>query len=128
VSHIANFVACIQRGVQCHKTVVGYPNGPKFLKNIASVLYSEGLIMRYVIENDPARVSVYLKAGVIRRVKIVSTPGRKYHVSSYKLASLVYKNPRVVYIVSTAYLGIVSSRIALSKNLGGEVLCSILHV
>lgn len=127
MSHIANFISVIKVGVKCSKTHVKYNRGPKFLINFIKAIYSEGLILRYAAtyEAGVLSIKIFLKPNLIKDIRIVSTPGRKSYVSVYNLKSSVFKNPRVVYILSTSSLGIVSSNIAIEKNVGGELLCKI---
>jgi ribosomal protein S8 len=126
MSHIANFISCIKVGVKCSKTQVGYSGGPKFLVNFIRAVYSEGLITRYVVsQKDVLSIKVFLKPGLIKDIKIISTPGRKMYISVYKLKSLLFKNPRIIYFISSSAYGIISVNKALEKNTGGELLCSI---
>ena len=117
MSHIANFISCIKVGVKCSKTQVEYSKGPKFLIDLIKVIYSEGLIYRYVVSRkDFLTITVFLKPNLIKDIKIVSTPGRKLYTSVYNLESAVFKNPRAMYFISTSKHGIISSDTALKKK------------
>lgn len=126
MSHIANFISAIKVGVKCSKTQIKYDKGPKFLVDFIKAVYSEGLIFRYVVLSGKVlSIRVFLKPHLIKDIKIVSTPGRKVYTSVYHLKSAAFKNPRTVFIISTSALGIISSNVALQKNVGGEILCKI---
>src|SRR6201999_2778078 len=103
MSHISNFISCIKVGVQCHKTQIKYSKGPKFLINLIKAVYSEGLVLRYVVLQEKfLTITVFLKPHLIKDIKIVSTPGRKVYISVYLLKSWVFKNPRTLYFISTS--------------------------
>jgi ribosomal protein S8 len=126
MNHVANFISCIKVGVKCSKTQVAYSGGPKFLINLAKTIYSEGLIVRYVVsQNDVLSIKMFLKPGLIKNIKIISTPGRRVYAPVRGLKSSFFKNPRKIYFISSSAHGIVSINKALEKNTGGEVLCFI---
>jgi ribosomal protein S8 len=126
MSHIANFISCIKVGVKCSKAQVAYSRGPKFLINFAKAIYSEGLIARYVVsQDDVLTIKMFLKPGLIKDIKIISTPGRKCYASVYALKSMFFRHPRTIYFISSSAYGIIPISKALEKNSGGEVLCFI---
>lgn len=126
MSHIANFISAVKVGVKCSKTQIKYAKGPKFLINLIKAIHGEGLVLRYVVSHEKfLTITVFLKTNLIKEIKIVSTPGRKLYTSNYCLRSVIFRDPRTLYFISTSKYGIVSSNFALEKNVGGEVLCYI---
>jgi ribosomal protein S8 len=130
MSHLANFISCVKVGIQCHKTSIHYNSGTKFLKNFIKAVYEARLIDRYTfLKIDKAHViTADLRPNILKNVRMISKPGRKIYVSVYQLKSLLYKNTRKTYILSTSTKGVIDGRKAVEDNIGGELLCEFLHI
>ncbi|MDH3005166.1 MAG: 30S ribosomal protein S8, partial [Candidatus Shikimatogenerans sp. JK-2022] len=97
--------------------------------NITKVLYNNNYIKNYKISNYNKKynkIIIYLKYinknSVIRNIKRISKPSlRKY--LKYKNISKVL-NGYGIYIISTS-LGVMTGYEAVSKKIGGEILCII---
>jgi len=130
MSHLANLISSINVGIKCSKTDVHYAYGTKFLKSFVKAIYSANLINRYSFleKNGKLLLSMELKLSFLKNVKMLSKPGRKLYISVYQLKSLLYKNNRKVYIISTSTMGVIHSGIAINNNIGGELLCEFYHI
>lgn len=97
----------------------------KLKANVCKVLKDEGYIRSFKIiakEKSDIRIKVLLKDGAIVGLKRFSKPGLRQYRGYNDM-------PRVlsglgISVVSTSQ-GVMSSREAKTKKLGGEVLCSI---
>lgn len=99
----------------------------KIKSEIARILKEEGFIANYKKIESPNKnfLRIYLKYGpnkeqVIREIKRISKPGRRYY-SSYKE---IPNEPLKIYILSTPK-GIITDKEARKLKVGGEVICSI---
>ena len=125
---IADMLTRIRNAVRVEHPVVDMPLS-KVKRGLAEVLKREGYIWDFeIIEEKPrAKLRINLKFGpngerVIQKIKRVSTPGRRVYSS-------IARTPEVlqglgVFILSTNQ-GVLSSREAKAKNVGGEVLCEV---
>lgn len=125
---IADMLSRIRNALMVERPYVDIPTS-KVKVGIAQALQREGYIWDFeVLEEKPRSIlRVNLKFGpngerVIQKIKRVSTPGRRVYSS-------VAGTPQVlqglgVFILSTNQ-GVLSSREAKAKNVGGEVLCEV---
>jgi small subunit ribosomal protein S8 len=101
----------------------------KLKEEIARVLKEEGFIKGYRVEKGEAfdTLVVDLKFGrnrerVLTDLKRISKPGRRVYARKDRL-------PRVLYGLGTAILstsqGVVTSRTAQERGVGGEVICFV---
>lgn len=103
--------------------------GTKEFKNVLDIMKLEGFIKGYEMVEDKkllqaCRVDfIYKEAqSVIRGLKRISKPSLRVYVSSNELKS--YLKRFAVPIVSTSQ-GVLSGRYAISKNIGGELICEV---
>lgn len=101
----------------------------KTCESVLQVLLDEGYIRgfsREKNERDHLRLKVELKyydeKPVIQKVARCSKPGRRVYSGSSKLKPHV--NGLGIYVISTSQ-GVMSDVVARSKNIGGEILCSV---
>jgi small subunit ribosomal protein S8 len=125
---IADMLSRIRNALMVERPYVDIPSS-KVKIGIAEALQREGYIWDFeVIDEKPrAKLRINLKFGpngerVIQKIQRVSTPGRRVYSS-------IAKTPEVlqglgIYILSTNQ-GVLSSREAKAKNVGGEVLCEV---
>ena len=125
---IADMLTRIRNANKAMHDRVEMPNS-RMKQEIARLLKDEGYIKDYrVVEGTPfATLVIDLKFGKNRRriltdVKRVSRPGRRVYARKDRL-------PRVLGGMGTAILststGLITSRTAEQKGVGGEVLCFI---
>ncbi|MGQ0633264.1 MAG: 30S ribosomal protein S8 [Planctomycetaceae bacterium] len=125
---IADMLTRIRNAVAIERPFVEIPASQEKI-GVAQVLAREGYIWDFeVVEGKPAKVlRVNLKYGpngepLIQEIKRVSKPGRRVYRRAKELP--VVLEGLGISIVSTSQ-GILSNREATSKNVGGEVLCSV---
>ncbi|QDT54421.1 30S ribosomal protein S8 [Caulifigura coniformis] len=125
---IADMLSRIRNALMVERPYVDIPTS-RVKVGIAEALQREGYIWDFeIIDEKPrAKLRINLKFGpngerVIQKIRRVSTPGRRVY-------SGIAKTPEVlqglgVFILSTNQ-GVLSSREAKAKNVGGEVLCEV---
>jgi small subunit ribosomal protein S8 len=125
---IADMLSRIRNALMVERPFVDIPTS-KLKVGIAEALQREGFIWDFeVVDEKPRSVlRINLKFGpngerVIQSIRRVSKPGRRVYSS-------IEKTPEVlqglgVFILSTNQ-GVLSSREAKAKNVGGEILCEI---
>tara|TARA_B110000211_G_scaffold104210_1_gene121311 strand:- start:1587 stop:1967 length:381 start_codon:yes stop_codon:yes gene_type:complete len=96
----------------------------KFMLEILTVLRNEGYIRGFSL--NTGKIKVYLKYfnknPTFNNISLISKPSRKIF---YSVSNLFKKNTQTgTFIISTSQ-GLFSSRDAVKKNLGGEVVCYI---
>ena len=128
VDSIGDFLTIIRNGMLVSKRTVKAPHSTlKF--EIAQILKSEGFIKDVVVEElDAAKkqITIHLKyvkgESVIHEIKRISTPGRRAYVghASYKpvIGGLGLS-------IVTTNQGVMSSKQARQRGVGGEVLCTV---
>ena len=101
----------------------------KFRAKILEVLKQEGYISNYKILSESKNKSslvVDLKyhngMPVIKEIKRVSKPGRRIYAKANSISKI--QNGLGLAIVSTS-IGIMSDSEARTKNVGGEIICSV---
>jgi small subunit ribosomal protein S8 len=93
--------------------------------NICKVLKEEGFIRSFKIiakEKSDIRLKVGLKPGAIVGITRVSKPGLRIYKKHDEMPRVV--SGLGISVVSTSK-GVISSRMAKHKKLGGEVLCNV---
>lgn len=125
---IADMLSRIRNALMVERPFVDIPTS-KLKVGIAEALQREGFIWDFEIVDEKPRqiLRINLKFGpngerVIQSIKRISTPGRRVYSS-------IDKTPEVlkglgVFIMSTNQ-GVLSSREAKAKNVGGEILCEV---
>jgi len=125
---IADMLSRIRNALMVERPFVDIPSS-KLKVGIAEALQREGFIWDFEVLDEKPRaiLRINLKFGpngerVIQKIKRVSTPGRRVYAK-------VQDTPEIlqglgVCILSTNQ-GVLSSREAKAKNVGGEVLCEV---
>jgi len=101
----------------------------RFKIEVAKVLKAEGFIRTYRMldDNKQGILRVYLRFGpgnerIIRGIRRVSRPGLRVYRKAQKLPKVM--SGLGVAILSTSH-GVMTSKAARERSLGGEVLCYI---
>lgn len=99
----------------------------KIKEQIAKVLLEEGYIAAYDVAGDKKpkmtiRLKYFKGAPVIEEIHRISRPGLRTYKDNQELPKV--RGGLGVAIVSTSQ-GILSSRQATEKGLGGEILCTV---
>lgn len=125
---IADLLTRIRNALRIERPSVDIPSS-KLKVGIAEVLQREGYIWDFeVIEQAPQNIlRVNLKYGpngerVIQQLQRVSKPGRRNYVAVSDVPEVL--DGLGISVLSTNQ-GVLSNREAKSKNVGGEVLCSV---
>jgi len=95
----------------------------KFILNIAKLLVKEKILSEVKEEEGTLTVSLlyHKKQPMLADIKLVSRPGLRVYWGSAEIA--IKKGP-FFYIVSTPQ-GVISSREAMKKNIGGEIIAQV---
>ena len=125
---IADMLTRIRNALLIERPFVDMPHS-KLKQGIADVLQREGYIWDYeVVETEPSKtLRVNLKYSatgerVIQRLTRISKPGRRVYAESRKVPQVL--EGMGICILSTNQ-GVLSSREAKAKHVGGEVLCEV---
>lgn len=125
---IAQFLTVIRNAGASKHEKVDMP-ASKVRAGVAQILANEGYIRSFKVAKDSKQgiMRVYLKydeAGnhAITAIDKVSTPGRRVYVKSDKVPKV--RSGLGISIISTSS-GIMSDKQAASKNVGGELLCTV---
>lgn len=121
---IANMICSLKNAILAGHDRVEFP-ASRLKANICKVLKEEGYIKSFKViakEKNDIKIKVLLKDGSIVGLQRVSKPGLRVYSSYDSL-------PRVlsglgISVVSTS-LGVLSSREAKKKKIGGELLCNV---
>ena len=112
----------------CHR-VVEIP-ASNLKKEITKILFDQGYILSYKFEENDVQGSIKIalkydkvtKEPVIRSIQRVSTPGLRKYAGATELPRVL--NGLGIAIVSTSH-GVMTSKQAKQRNVGGEVLCYV---
>jgi small subunit ribosomal protein S8 len=125
---IADMLTRIRNAILIERPFVEMPHS-NVKQGIADVLQREGYIWDYeVLDGNPARIlRVNLKYSatgerVIQHLVRVSKPGRRVYAESRKLPDVL--QGMGICVLSTNQ-GMLSSREARAKHVGGEVICEV---
>lgn len=125
---ISQFITVIRNAALAKHEKVDVP-ASKVRAGIAQILANEGYIRSFKIAKDSKQgiMRIYLKyddAGnsVISAIDRVSRPGRRVYVQNDKVPSV--RSGLGMSIISTSQ-GIMDSKQAKEKKLGGELLCTL---
>lgn len=121
---VGDMLTRIRNGSKAGLDKVDVP-ASKIKANICKVLKEEGFIKSFkIVAKSPSDITIKvgIKEGGIAGIKRVSTPGLRVYKGYTEM-------PRVlsglgISVVSTSS-GIMSSRKAVEKKLGGEILCNV---
>jgi len=144
---IADMLTRVRNANQVERPAVDMP-ATKLKAGIARVLREEGFILDYQVGKSASdehghpsftevpeseigagklTLRVYLKYGaegekVIRLIRRDSRPGRRVYLAKRELGRVL--DGQGIRVLSTSH-GVMSDRQAKSRNLGGEVLCTV---
>lgn len=127
---IADMATCIRNGLQIEAAHVDVPSS-RLKVQMAAALQREGFIWDYELHPNESRpgesLRVNLKYGpsgerVIRSIQRVSRPGRRVYYGAANMPRIL--GGMGVLLLSTNQ-GVLSSREALEKGIGGEALLEI---
>lgn len=125
---IADFLTRVRNANDARHSVVEIP-ASNLKKDIADILKSEGFVkdVEFVEDDKQGIVRIFLKYGqnderVITGVKRISKPGLRVYAKAEEMPKVL--NGLGIAIVSTSE-GVVTDKIARSKNVGGEVLAYV---
>ena len=126
---IADFLTRLRNAnIAGHKTVL-IPLS-KIKKEITKILFDQGFILNYKIEDDEIQgsIKIALKYGrlskkpVIKKLERVSKPGLRKYTNSSSIPRVL--NGLGINIVSTSK-GLMTGKKASRENLGGEIICNV---
>ncbi len=123
---IADMLTRIRNAFRARHVKVEMPVS-KMKERILKILAEEGYISSYHIVSRKGVISVALKyrpdgSSVIEHLQRVSRPGRRVYADH---ASIPYVRGGMGMAVISTSQGVICSRTAKKKNIGGEVLCSV---
>ena len=126
---IADFLTRLRNAnIAGHKTVL-IPLS-KIKKEITKILFDQGFILNYKIEDDEIQGSIKIalkydrlsKKPVIKKLERVSKPGLRKYTNSSSIPRVL--NGLGINIVSTSK-GLMTGKKASRENLGGEIICNV---
>ena len=124
---IGDMLARIKNSQSRNYKKIQMPNS-KFKVKIAEVLKNEGYIIDYKVSSDEKKptLEIILKynygSPVISSIQRISKPGRRIYTKADSIPKI--QSGLGIAIVSTSR-GIMSGNDAKSKNIGGEIICSV---
>ena len=125
---VADMLTRVRNAINIERPFVDMPHS-KLKQGIAEALKREGFVWEVsTIEGSPrSSLRIDLKYGpdgerVIQRLKRVSSPGRRVYCGVGELPNVL--QGLGVCLLSTSQ-GILSTREAKAKNVGGEILCEV---
>lgn len=124
---IADFITRVRNAGQAGHKHVEVP-ASKIKLGISEILKDQGFIEDFefidngIQGNIKLTLRYYQRETVIRQIKRISKPGRRVYTSVNNLPRV--KNGLGIAVLSTSH-GVMTSKQAKTKNIGGEVLCSV---
>lgn len=124
---IADFITRIRNAGQAGHKYVEIP-ASKIKLGISEILKDQGFIEDVEFNDNGIQGNIkltlryYQREPVIRQIKRISKPGRRVYSSVNNLPRV--KNGLGIAVLSTSH-GVMTSKQAKTKNIGGEVLCSV---
>jgi small subunit ribosomal protein S8 len=125
---IADMLTRIRNAIQIESPSVDIP-ASRVKVGLAEALQREGFIWDFeIIEQPPQNVlRINLKYGpngerVMQRIRRVSAPGRRVYAHAKNMPSVLQG---LGVCILTTNQGVLSSREAKAKNVGGEILCEV---
>lgn len=120
---VGDFLIRIKNASLAGRKTVNFPSN-KFVISVAKTLMKEGYLREVRVTQESLKVilSYKKKEPIITDIKIVSTPGLRVYMKVEELQKI--KSPSI-FILSTPE-GIMSSKEAIKKKQGGEVIAKIL--
>lgn len=130
IDPIADYLTRVRNAVKAGHRVVEIPTS-KVKKEITKILFDQGYILSYKLEDDKGpqgTIKIALKYDkltkdpVIKDIQRISKPGLRKYASSSDLPRIL--NGLGIAIVSTSH-GVMTGKQAQAQNVGGEVLCYV---
>ena len=130
IDPIADYLTRVRNAVNAGHRVVEIP-ASKVKKEITKILFDQGYILSYKLEDDKGpqgTIKIALKYDkltkdpVIKDIQRISKPGLRKYASSTELPRIL--NGLGIAIVSTSH-GVMTGKQAKDQNVGGEVLCYV---
>lgn len=127
---IADYLTRIRNAQQVGHRVVEIP-ASKMKSSITEILYDQGYILKYKIDNEAGKqgiISIALKYDpitkepVIRKLGRISKPGLRKYSPANEIPRII--NGLGIAIVSTSK-GMMTGKAAEKANVGGEVVCYV---
>ena len=126
---IADYLTRIRNAQQAGHRTVAIPLS-KMKKGITEILYDQGFIYRYKIdekEGPQGTISIALKYNrekkpVIKSLGRISKPGLRKYAKSDEIPEII--NGTGICIVSTSQ-GLMTDKKARQMNVGGELICYV---
>lgn len=99
----------------------------KAKKRIVEIFKEFGFVEHFLVSEEKKKIRVFLKYNrarkpVINKIQRISRPGRREYIGSSDIPSI--RKGLGLAVVSTSQ-GMLDGESARSKNLGGELICSI---
>ena len=126
---IADYLTRVRNANSAGHRVVSIP-ASKLKLEITKILFDQGYILSYKVEDDTVQKSIKIalkydrltKEPVIKKLQRISTPGLRQYASSGEIPRVL--NGLGTAIVSTSY-GVMTGKQAKKENVGGEVICYV---
>lgn len=126
---IADYLTRVRNANSAGHRVVSIP-ASKLKLEITKILFDQGYILSYKVEDDTVQKSIKIalkydrltKEPVIKKLQRISTPGLRQYASSGDIPRVL--NGLGTTIVSTSH-GVMTGKQAKKENVGGEVICYV---
>jgi small subunit ribosomal protein S8 len=126
---IADYLTRVRNANSAGHRVVSIP-ASKLKLEITKILFEQGYILSYKVEDDTVQKSIKIalkydrltKEPVIKKLQRISTPGLRQYASSGDIPRVL--NGLGTAIVSTSH-GVMTGKQAKKENVGGEVICYV---
>ena len=126
---IADYLTRVRNANSAGHRVVSIP-ASKLKLEITKILFDQGYILSYKVEDDTVQKSIKIalkydrltKEPVIKKLQRISTPGLRQYASSGEIPRVL--NGLGTSIVSTSH-GVMTGKQAKKENVGGEVICYV---
>ena len=124
---IGDYLTRIRNAGAANLKTVEIP-GSNTKKEITKILKDQGYISDFEFNDEGYQGTIkitlkyYKSEPTIKDIKRVSTPGRRVYAPAKRLPRV--NNGLGIAIISTSH-GVMSDKEARSKNIGGEVLCTV---
>ncbi|MBL18337.1 MAG: 30S ribosomal protein S8 [Flavobacteriaceae bacterium] len=126
---IADYLTRVRNANSAGHRVVSIP-ASKLKLEITKILFDQGYILSYKVEDDTVQKSIKIalkydrltKEPVIKKLQRISTPGLRQYASSVDIPRVL--NGLGTAIVSTSH-GVMTGKQAKKENVGGEVICYV---
>jgi small subunit ribosomal protein S8 len=126
---IADYLTRVRNANSAGHRVVSIP-ASKLKLEITKILFDQGYILSYKVEDDTVQKSIKIalkydrltKEPVIKKLQRISTPGLRQYASSGDIPRVL--NGLGTAIVSTSH-GVMTGKQAKKENVGGEAICYV---